>query len=40
MRLYAVLLAAEQETAVGLSDIAAGLLHIGSSEQAFLAEHY
>jgi hypothetical protein len=30
----------KQETAVGLSDIAAGLLHIGSSEQAFLAEHY
>jgi hypothetical protein len=40
MRLYAVSLAAEQETPVGSSDISAGLLHIGSSEQAFLAEHY
>jgi hypothetical protein len=39
-RRYAVLLAAEQETAVGLSDIAAGLPHMNSSEQAFLAEHY
>jgi hypothetical protein len=39
-RRYAVLLAAEHETAVSLTDIADGLPHMSSSEQAFLAEHY
>ena len=39
-RRYAVLLAAEEETTLSLSDLAAGLPHLSSSEQAFLAEHY
>ena len=39
-RRYAVLLAAEHDTAVEVADIIAGLPHMTSSEQMFLAEHY
>lgn len=39
-RRYAVLLAAEHETDVEVADITAGLPHMTSSEQLFLAEHY